>query len=163
MNSTAVAGRSSRTGVFANMGGGKFADALPKSAWPSRFHRGDFAFGDFNNDGRIDVAVSCLNDEVELLWNRSAPEYHWLRIALRGRRSNRDGIGARVRLTDKTGRVQHNHVTTSVGYASSSIKRVHFGLGAVSHIREIAVRWPSGASQTLNEVAANQRLRIEEP
>jgi enediyne biosynthesis protein E4 len=119
--------------------------------------------GDFNNDDRIDVAVSSLNDKAELLWNRSAPENHCLRIELRGRRSNRDGIGARVRLMDKTGRVQHNHETTSVGYASSRIKQVHFGLGAVSHVREIAVRWTSGASQTLNEVAADQRLRIEEP
>ncbi len=147
--------------VFVNLGGGKFADALTKAVWPSRFHRGA-AFGDFNNDGRIDVAVSCLNDKAELLWNRTTPEHHWIQIELRGHQSNRDGIGARVRVTDKTGRVQHNHVTTSVGYASSSTKRVHFGLGIVSHITEIAVRWPSGASQTLNDVAANQRLRIEE-
>ncbi|MCI0624921.1 MAG: CRTAC1 family protein, partial [Acidobacteria bacterium] len=148
--------------VFVNLGGGKFADALTKSMWPSRFHRGA-AFGDFNNDGRIDVAVSCLNDQAELLWNRSTSEYHWIQIELRGRRRNRDGIGARMRVTDRTGRVQYNHVTTSVGYASSSTKRVHFGLGTVSHVREIVVRWPSGASQTLNDVAADQRLRIEEP
>jgi len=148
--------------VFVNLGSGKFADAFPKSVWPSRFHRGA-AFGDFNNDGRIDVAVSCLNDKAELLWNRTTPEYHWIQIELRGRRSNRDGIGARVRVADKTGRVQHNHVTTSVGYACSSTKRVHFGLGTVSHIREIVVRWPSGTSQTLHDVAADQRLRIEEP
>lgn len=148
--------------VFVNMGGGKFADAFPKTVLSSRFHRGA-AFGDFNNDGRIDVAVSCLNDKAELLWNRTTPESHWIQIELRGRRSNRDGIGARVRVTDKTGRVQHNHVTTSVGYASSSTKRVHFGLGTVSRVREIMVHWPSGTLQTLNDVAADQRLRIEEP
>ncbi len=108
---------------------------LPSGGWGA----GVF---DLNNDGWKDIftAGSHVMDNEELyssrrskqpnrvLWNRSAPEYHWLRIELRGRRSNRDGIGARGRLTDKTGRVQHNHVTTSVGYASSSMKRVHFGL-----------------------------------
>ncbi|MCW5982960.1 MAG: CRTAC1 family protein [Bryobacteraceae bacterium] len=146
--------------IFANLGNGRFADAGGNSAL--RFHRGA-AFGDFDNDGRIDVAVSCLNEPAELLRNASPGENNWLQLKLEGRRSNRDGIGAKVRLTQESGAVQYNHVTTSVGYASSSARRVHFGLGSDAAIKRIEIAWPSGARQTLDNVKANQLLRVVEP
>jgi hypothetical protein len=79
-----------------------------------------------------------------------------------GTKSNRDGIGTKIKLTGESGRVQYNHVTTSVGYVSSSDKRVHFGLGADRRIREIELRWPSGKVQVVRDVAADQVLKVRE-
>jgi hypothetical protein len=88
---------------------------------------------------------------------------HWLEVRLEGTRSNRDGIGAALTLTGDSGFVQHNHVTTAVGYASASDKRVHFGLGSDLTARRIEVRWPSGARQVLENVAADRVLSVREP
>ena len=150
--------------LFANVGGVRFIDARP-GAGPAlqvpRAHRG-CAFGDFDNDGRVDVAVSCLNERAELLRNVSGRQ-HWLQLLLTGRRSNRDALGATVRLVSASGKVQYNHVTTSVGYASSSSRRVHFGLGAESAIRVVEIRWPSGTLQRLESPRTDQCLRVTEP
>lgn len=70
--------------------------------------------------------------------------------------------GDRIKLSSESGKVQYNHVTTSVGYLSSSDKRVHFGLGADRRIREIELRWPSGKVQVVRDVAANQVLKVRE-
>jgi hypothetical protein len=151
--------------IFANAGGGRFVDARagagPAAAQPAA-HRG-CAFGDFDNDGRVDVVVSCLNEPAELLRNVSDRRQHWFEVLLTGRRSNRNAIGAVVRLTSKSGAVRYNHVTTSVGYASSSSRRVHFGLGAEGAIASVEIRWPSGAVQKLENPKADQCLRITEP
>jgi len=151
--------------IFANAGGGRFVDARasagPASARPAA-HRG-CAFGDFDNDGRVDVVVSCLNEPAELLRNVSDRRQHWFEVLLTGHRSNRDAIGAVVRVTSASGTVQYNHVTTAVGYASSSSRRVHFGLGAGGGIRSVEIRWPSGAIQELENPKADQCLRITEP
>jgi enediyne biosynthesis protein E4 len=88
---------------------------------------------------------------------------HWITLRLKGTRSNRDGIGATVTLTGESGRVQHNHATTAVGYSSSSDRRVHFGLGADRSAREIVVLWPSGARQVLANVPGDRVLDVEEP
>ena len=80
-----------------------------------------------------------------------------------GRSSNRDAIGAKVKLTTASGRVLHNHVSVSGGFLSSSDKRLHFGLGAESAVKAIEVRWPSGKTQTLEQVKADRVLRVEEP
>jgi enediyne biosynthesis protein E4 len=124
-------------------------------------HRGA-AFGDLNNDGRVDAVVSVIGEPAEVLYNTSPGRNHWILIQTAGTKSNRDGIGTRIRVTSESGSVQYNHVTTSVGYASSSDKRVHFGLGAANRIREIELRWPSGTVQTLRDVAADQVLRVTE-
>ena len=151
--------------IFANAGGGHFADvqvsAGPDAARPAA-HRG-CAFGDFDNDGRVDVVVSCLNEPAKLLRNVSDRRQHWFEVLLSGRSSNRDAIGAIVRLTSATGSVQYNHVTTAVGYASSSSRRVHFGLGAETGIASVEIRWPSGVVQKLEQPKADQCLRITEP
>jgi hypothetical protein len=150
--------------VFLNLGNDRFrnvtAEAGPAMQAASA-HRG-CAFGDLNNDGRIDVVVSVIGQPTELLCNTSANENHWILIQVEGRKSNRDGIGTKIKLTGESGRVQYNHVTTSVGYVSSSDKRVHFGLGADRRIREIELRWPSGKVQVARDVAVDQIFKVRE-
>jgi enediyne biosynthesis protein E4 len=146
--------------VFINQGDATFAAAREAGGAP-KFHRGA-AFGDFDNDGRIDIAVSCLNERAELWMNRS-PRNHWLELRLRGTKSNREGVGAKIRVTLPDGRTQFNYATTSVGYASSSTPRVHFGLGVAVKASRIEIRWPSGVDQLLEDVAADRLLPVAEP
>ena len=130
-------------------------------AAPAARHRG-CAFGDLDGDGRIDVVTTALGQEAEIWMNRSQQSGHWLDIALRGTKSNRDGIGARVKVVTKSG-AQYNHMTTSVGYASSSDGPVHFGLGADSRAERIEIHWPSGIVQTLEGVDGDRILKVTEP
>jgi hypothetical protein len=146
--------------LFRNAGGGRFEDVSEAAGFhaaPPRAHRGA-AVADFDNDGRLDIVVTALNGPAELWRNISETAHSWLRLRLEGRRSNRDGIGARIRIGE-----QHNHMTTSYGYASSSLQGVHFGLGRLSRVAQLEILWPSGARQKLEDVAVNQELRIEEP
>ena len=124
-------------------------------------HRGS-AFGDLNNDGKIDVVVSAIGETPKILYNTSRGSRHWILIQTRGKKSNRDGIGTKIKVTGESGSVQYNHVTTSVGYASASDKRVHFGLGIDARLREIELRWPSGKLQVLKNIAADQILTVTE-
>jgi hypothetical protein len=130
-------------------------------ASPAARHRG-VAFGDFDGDGRVDVVVTALGREAELWWNRSENSGHWLDISLEGTNSNRDGIGARIKVVTASG-TQYNHMTTSVGYASSSDGPVHFGLGTENKAKLIEIHWPSGTVQTLQDVAADRVLKVKEP
>jgi hypothetical protein len=144
--------------VFANSGNGKFEDVQsPELAAVARAHRG-VAFADFDGDGRIDVVASALGDRAELWRNTSAGAGHWLILKLRGTKSNRDGIGAVVRIGK-----QMNHMTTSGGYASSSHAGVHFGLGAMETVPKIEILWPSGRLQMLENVKADRVLEVVEP
>jgi enediyne biosynthesis protein E4 len=146
---------------------GTFTDASIESglaAGPPRAHRGA-AFGDLDQDGRVDVVVSALQAPAELWWNRSEPAGHWLDVRLVGTRSNRDGIGAVVKVaatSDPRWREQFNHMTTAVGYASSTCAPVHFGTGSAKTIETVEVRWPSGTVQTLRDVTTDQVLTVRE-
>jgi len=124
-------------------------------------HRG-CAFGDLNNDGKIDVVVSAIGSPAELLYNTSTGANHWILIKTVGVKSNRDGIGTRIKLTAGSGLVQYNHVTTAGSYASSNDPRVHFGLGSETQIKEIELKWPSGTVQVLHNVKADQILTVTE-
>jgi enediyne biosynthesis protein E4 len=124
-------------------------------------HRGA-AFGDLNNDGKVDVVVSAIGSSAELLYNTSTSGNHWIAIETVGTKSNRDGIGTRIKLTGQSGLVQYNAVTTAGSYASSSDKRAHFGLGRDSLVKEIELRWPSGTRQVLRNVGADQILKVIE-
>ena len=150
-------------GLLRNNADGTFTDvaslAGPSFRVPAA-HRGA-AFGDLNNDGRIDVVTNCLNAPPEIFLNRTTHAGHWLLINLVGTKSNRDGLGARLKLTTTQG-VQYNHATTSVGYGSSSDKRVHFGLGPCREADRLEITWPSGITQTLTHVAADQILTVRE-
>lgn len=130
-------------------------DAAP----PAR-HRG-CAFADFDGDGRVDVVVSALGKNAEIWMNRSENSGHWLDIALQGTKSNRDGIGARIKLVTSAG-AQYNHMTSSVGYASSSYGPVHFGLGNDASARLIEIHWPSGIVQTFSDVRGDRVFRVKE-
>jgi hypothetical protein len=108
------------------------------------------------------VVVSALNEPARLYRNVTADAGHWLAIRLVGTQSNRDGIGAEIRLTLADDTVLYNHVTTSVGYASSSEPLARFGLGKQTRVRELRVTWPAGHQQTIQNIAANQILEIRE-
>jgi hypothetical protein len=126
------------------------------------FQRGS-AFADLNGDGFMDIVVTSLNEKPRILLNSADNGNHWLLLKLTGATSNRDAIGAKITVTTPSGRMLHNHVTVSVGFLSSSDRRVHFGLGQEIKAASIEIRWPSGASQQLQDVAADQVLEIEEP
>ncbi len=108
------------------------------------------------------MVVSALGVDAEIWMNRSDKSGHWLDIALRGTKSNRDGIGARIKLVTKNG-AQYNHMTSSVGYASSSYGPVHFGLGPENRADLVEIHWPSGIVQTLQDVPSDQVLKVTEP
>jgi hypothetical protein len=93
--------------------------------------------------------------------NRTENSGHWLDIALEGTKSNRDGIGARIKVVTSAG-AQYNHMTSSVGYASSSYGPVHFGLGADANAKLVEIHWPSGIVQTLRDVAGDRVLKVKE-
>ena len=126
-----------------------------------RMHRGA-AFGDLNNDGRVDIVTSSLNEPAEILLNESPEVNHWLILKLEGRQSNRVGIGATIRIEPEGGVSQVNHATTAVGMSSSSDRRVHFGLGTAKLVKMIEIDWPSGKKQRLENVAADQILGVVE-
>ena len=150
--------------VFRNLGTSGKWEALTEQAGfaPSTAarHRG-CALGDFDNDGRIDVVVTSMDANAELWMNRNPSSGHWINIALQGTKSNRDGIGARIKVVTKAG-TQYNHQTSSVCYASSTLGPVHFGLGSESQALKIEITWPSGVVQSLENIAADRILKVTE-
>jgi hypothetical protein len=151
--------------IFRNLGDGKFADVSAEAGpdfQKEAAHRG-VAFGDIDNDGRLDMVVSVLGGPVQLFHNITGNDNHWILLNLVGTKSNRMGIGAQVHIVTEDGRSQWNEATTAVGYASSSDSRVHFGLGPNRHIKDMEIRWPSGIKQVLHNVDGDRVMTIEEP
>ncbi len=120
------------------------------------------AFGDLDNDGSLDIAVNC-NDERAVIARNTGGGNRWLVVQTIGTVSNRDGIGARLRLVTGIGPQQHHIVSTGGSYLSTSDKRVHFGVGRAERVKLLEITWPSGAVQQLRDVRTNQFLTIEEP
>jgi tetratricopeptide (TPR) repeat protein len=151
--------------LFLNQGDGTFIEASGSAGEAFRAakpHRGS-AVADFNNDGRLDLAVTVLGQRAQLLLNDTPPAGHWLLVRLQGRTSNRDGIGTQLKLETVEGTLQWNHSTQSAGFASSSDPRVHFGLGQCTRIRRLEIEWPNGKKQVLDNPQADQILTLEEP
>ena len=151
--------------IFRNLGTGRF-QSVGALAGPdfqkASAHRG-MAVGDLDNDGRMDLVINVLNGQAKLFHNTTQNSNHWILLKLTGSKSNRMGIGSKIRLTTPDGLTQSNHVTTSTGFASSSDSRVHFGLGASNVVKEIEIVWPSGIRQVLRDVKADRVLAIIEP
>jgi hypothetical protein len=181
-NVESVQGRSYRQGnlLLVNRGNGTFRDASSEAGdlnTPGA-HRGA-AVADLDNDGRLDLVVTALGERAKVLRNASTSSGQWLMLRLLGRArpepsrgarpepsrgtSNRDGLGTIVRATLDDGRMLMSHATTSVGFASSSDPRVHFGVPPNRRVTHLTLRWPSGTHQTIQDPALNRILTIEEP
>ncbi|MDQ6708326.1 MAG: CRTAC1 family protein, partial [Acidobacteriota bacterium] len=142
---------------------GRFQDVSGQSGAPFRVPlaaRGA-AFGDLNNDGFIDIAINC-NDGNALILRNQGNAHHWLTIATIGIRSNRDGIGARIRIIGESGLSQYATVGTGGSYMSSSDKRVHFGLGQDTTVALLEITWPSGTVQRLRKIPSNRMMIVRE-
>jgi hypothetical protein len=142
---------------------GRFAaiDAGPalKTPWAGR----GAAFGDLDNDGAIDIVVANIGQKAYILRNSGGSRNGWIGIRTRGRKSNRDGIGCRVKVVSASGTTQHYTVSTAAGYLSASDKRLVVGLGPDRLAKSIEIRWPSGAVQRLENVAAGKWIDVVEP
>lgn len=154
--------------VFRNKGNLTFEDVIANAGTSFSVpaaHR-SAAFGDLNNDGFIDAVVTVLNGPPEIWMNRSGTQdggnrNHWIILKLVGVKSNRDGLGTKVKVTTSLG-TQYNQATTAVSYNSSSDKRVHFGLGSAAVVDSIELAWPSGIKQVLKNVKVDQILTVTE-
>ena len=150
--------------LFRGVGNGKFAD-VSRDAGPvlsERTTARGACFADYDNDGKVDAFAVNLGAKGTLLHNVSTDTGHWVSIKLRGTKSNRDGIGARVEVMAGGKRWTAERVAGS-GYLSQDYGRLHFGLGAATTIDKLTIRWPSGREQTLEKVSADRVLTVEEP
>jgi hypothetical protein len=129
-----------------------------QQAWAAR----GLATGDLDNDGLVDAVVTTNDGAPHIIHNETKTANHWLTLKLVGHKSNRDGIGAVVKLTTSKGS-QWATVTTASSYLSSSDKRVHFGLGADARVLTVEVRWPSGVKQVLTDIPGDRILNVDEP
>jgi hypothetical protein len=147
-----------------NMGNGTFVDVSPQSGdvFGQRWVGRGMAVGDLDNDGRLDAVVTTNGGPAYILRNETATQNHWLTLLLVGHTSNRDAIGAEIKLVTAHG-TQYWTVSTAGSYLSSNDKRAHFGLGADTTASSIEIRWPSGIRQTLTGIAGDRIVTIHEP
>jgi len=147
-----------------NIAGKRFVDVSSVSGdvFRQRWAGRGMAIGDINNDGRLDAVVTENAGPAHILMNETKTSNHWIGFKLVGHRSNRDGIGAVIRITTSRG-PQWDTVTTASSYLSASDVRAHFGLGRDREAATVEIRWPSGIIQRLTHVAGGRYVRIDEP
>jgi hypothetical protein len=149
--------------LYRNLRNGRFEDVSSRSGpgiTTPAVSRG-CAFGDFDNDGDVDVLVNNLDGPPSLLRNDGGNRNNWLMVKCIGTRSNRSAIGARVRIT-AGGRAQFDEVMSGSSYYSQNDLRLHFGLGSATRVDEVEIAWPSGLKEKLGSTAANQRITVRE-
>jgi hypothetical protein len=148
--------------VFRNLGDGRFEELIEEAGSgvaAAHVSRG-CAFGDFDNDGDVDVVIVNLNEPPSLLRNDVSGQGHWLKVLLVGAQSNRSAIGARV-IARYGGRAQAQEVTAQSSFYSANDRRVHFGLGAATSA-DLTVRWPNGSTENISKVQADQLVVVRE-
>ena len=149
--------------MFRNLGKGQF-DKVSDSLGPDFVRpivgRG-LATADFDNDGDLDIAVNVRGDYPLILRNDGGNANHWLEVFLIGTRSNRDGIGASLKLTSE-GFVEVEQAKGGMGYMSASDPRIHFGLGKRSRIESLVITWPSGQVDKLTEPPVDRIIAVKE-
>ena len=132
-----------------------------------------FAIGDFDNDGDLDAVVNCVNSVPQLLRCDSTLKRSWIKVRVVGTKSNRTGIGARIKVTAQTGTpllnakpgsslTQVEEVRSCNGYYSASDLRIHFGLGEAKKVDVVEIRWPSGQVDTLKDLDVNRLYVLQE-
>jgi hypothetical protein len=160
----ASAGYRQRKLLYHNLGKGQFEEVAGRFGnllLEERASRG-LAMGDIDDDGRLDLVINDLDSTPQLLQNVLAERGNWLLVKLRGKGKNRSAIGALI-LVRAGGRVQRRLVQSGTSYISQDDKRQHFGLGALTKVESIEVRWPDGTVTTKENVPANQVVEIEKP
>jgi enediyne biosynthesis protein E4 len=148
--------------LFRNQGDGTFVE-MGEDAGPAiNEHHGSrgCAFGDFDNDGDLDILIMNRNEPPSLLRNDAPAGHHWLKIRLEGVQSNRSAIGSRV-LVRYSGKVQAQCVVSQCSFLSANDPRLHFGLGAAT-VADVEVHWPTGKMESYPKLAANQLVTIRE-
>lgn len=147
-----------------NVDGKRFVDvsSISGEAFRHRWAARGMAIGDINNDGRMDAVVTENAGPAHILMNETKTSNHWIGFKLVGHRSNRDGIGAVIRITTSRG-PQWYTVTTASSYLSSSDLRAHFGLGSDTEAETVEIQWPSGIVQHLAHVHGDRYVRVDEP
>lgn len=150
--------------LLARNTGSGFIDVSARSGevFHQRWVGRGMAIGDIDNDGRVDAVVSTNGGPAHLLHNETATSNHWLTLKLVGHKSNRDGIGAVVKV-DSGKSTQWVTVTTAGSYLSSSDPRAHFGLGKSTVAQGVEIHWPSGIVQVLKDMAGDRIVRVDEP
>jgi len=150
--------------LFDNMGDGKFKDISNDlgSYFHEEFVGRGACLGDYDNDGDFDIYIANLNDKGVFLRNNKGNQNNWLMLELTGTKSNRDAIGARVKITSG-GATQTVQKKGPTGYLSQNDHRLHFGLAKNDLIEKIEIRWPSGKTQIIENTKANQLLKVKEP
>ena len=149
--------------MFHNLGKGKFeksSESLGPDFNKLICGRG-VATADYDNDGDIDIVTNNRGDYPSLLRNDGGNANHWLTVLLIGTKSNRDGIGAALKLTSQ-GTVEYEQAKGGMGYMSASDPRIHFGLGDRTKIDSLEITWPSGLVQKLTNVSADQIIAVKE-
>lgn len=160
---TTEAGYAQRKVFYRNLGNGRFEDASEKvgGAVTELTQARGCAFGDYDNDGDIDILINPVNAVPQLLRCDSANQNNWITIKTIGVKSNSDGIGARVKcITGEASQI--DEVRSGGSYYSQNDLRVHFGLGKAKKVNSLEIRWPSGQSDVLNDINANQFIVVKE-
>jgi len=160
---TTEAGYAQRKVLYHNLHNGRFADMSDKVGEAVKMPNASrgAAFGDYDNDGDIDILINSVNGPPELLRSDSSNQNNWIKIKTIGVKSNRDGIGARIKCVTEDGS-QIDEVRSGGSYYSQNDLRVHFGLGKNQKVKTLEIQWPSGQVETMSNIAANQLITVKE-